>query len=1101
MIDNKRRDFLRQSSALIATGALTACGGSTGDGGSVTDASITSSGDFTTLAQATTTGTAPPAGTPVPNARYTLLAPAAQSSAPYTLGYAFRRGDVPAGSSVAADKGIFQVIPKNTWPDGSLKFAVLSGLADVAAGTGSTINLLIARPSTSTATLTTAKLKATKAVATIGCGAFGTVTWQGADWDTPFQTWIAGPAMASWIYRKPVGNDAHLVAWLEVRLWANGAVEVLPWIENGYLRVAAPTNKSATYTFTLGGTLRSSTLIDLKHHQRTVLINGTMLSYWLGAEPGVTPLVDPVYMQNTELVPTYNAAMPSGAGRVTAQVASFAPLQQGNFTYDSDFMPSSGYQSPIGLLPEHDVVYLVAAAADRPALYASVVRNGYAAGRYSIHFRDETTQRPPAFSTYPTLVLNGGVDSGIRDTGGSTNNNYTPVPTGGNGPTWDAAHSPSVGYMAYLLTGRFYFKEETQFAATVNHFHVTDWIRGGGNGNPAYSPMAGFTGASGICNSATQTRAGAWRFRTLAQALAATPDAGDPLRSELVASVEDNCKYFHQIYVAQANNPFGIIESSVYEGYTDVATDRLMVPIWQHDFGTAAWGMALAFDLGISATAKAKMAAFFAWKAKSVVHRLGTQTGYRFERAGIYEYAASPSSLPNFQSGVGPWYADDAAAYAATTINGQSATIVDNTLYLDLTNSGPPEKNMWGNMVPAIAYAVRHGVPGAQAAYARLQGASNWKDLRAGFDQRPVWAVQPASGATEVPPPVVPPVGPITGAPAWLNGKQVGEWVEIAGTSGAGGAAVDAFSGFAYNELTNEVLIAAAGGHHDSADNRVVSLRLADNVPAWKLRGNPSAAVATDVAYYSDSKPASRHVYSSCHFIPQTNRLMLFGVRYTYGNAYTFAKVDGFNLDTNTWDAPGTWADAPVGHYGAVAVRGTGEVWSTALARWSPVTKTWTQPISKRTGDLIRTPIAHDKLRNQLFAMNWADGEGFSTQQLFASRIPVTGSEQISVTFNPSAALSSLIADAPTYAAMDYDADNDRFLFYCGQGSKGGVVYVIKPNSGNVWDVSLLQLTGTTRPPATPGNGVQNRFRYVPALRGFVLLATGSANLFFLRTA
>jgi hypothetical protein len=88
----------------------------------------------------------------------------------------------------------------------------------------------------------------------------------------------------------------------------------------------------------------------------------------------------------------------------------------------------------------------------------------------------------------------------------------------------------------------------------------------------------------------------------------------------------------------------------------------------------------------------------------------------------------------------------------------------------------PGERAMWGNLIPAIAYAVRHGVPGAQAAYARLQGASNWKDLRAAFNQRPVWAVQPATGATVTPPPP-PPVGPVTGAPAWLTGKQVGEWV------------------------------------------------------------------------------------------------------------------------------------------------------------------------------------------------------------------------------------------------------------------------------------------------------------------------------------
>ena len=32
--------------------------------------------------------------------------------------------------------------------------------------------------------------------------------------------------MSSWVYRKQVGSDAHLVAWMEVRLYVAGAVEL-----------------------------------------------------------------------------------------------------------------------------------------------------------------------------------------------------------------------------------------------------------------------------------------------------------------------------------------------------------------------------------------------------------------------------------------------------------------------------------------------------------------------------------------------------------------------------------------------------------------------------------------------------------------------------------------------------------------------------------------------------------------------------------------------------------------------------------------------------------------------------------------------------------
>jgi hypothetical protein len=46
-------------------------------------------------------------------------------------------------------------------------------------------------------------------------------------------------------------------------------------------------------------------------------------------------------------------------------------------------------------------------------------------------------------------------------------------------------------------------------------------------------------------------------------------------------------------------------------------------------------------------------------------------------------------------------------------------------------------------MLPAIAYAVHHNVPGALAAYNRMTGASNWSQLTADFSKAPVWSVVP----------------------------------------------------------------------------------------------------------------------------------------------------------------------------------------------------------------------------------------------------------------------------------------------------------------------------------------------------------------------
>ncbi|SFB74841.1 hypothetical protein SAMN05216204_101233 [Massilia yuzhufengensis] len=1055
---------------MAAVGALTACGGSTD---SFEADGATSLGEGTPVTTLSTMSSSAAALAPLADANFTLKSAAAQARAPYTLGYAFQQGDVPRGSSVTADVGTLQVIPKNAWPDGSLKFAVLSGIIDLAANTPKTINLSRSTAPATGTPLDTLRLRFTNIIAEVGTDAFGSARWSGADWDTPFASWVSGPIMSSWIYRKPIGVDKHLVAWLEVRLFNNGMVEVLPWIENGYLQVAAPTNKLTRYTFTLGKTQRFSATIDLKHHQRTPLISGAALSYWLSGDATVVPTHNKAYLQATELVPSYMAKIAGTSAIVKGLVASYQPLQAGNFKFDQDNMASSGYQEPIGLLPQHDVLYLTS---DAPEAYGAVVRNGFSAGRWGIHYRDETTNRPLRFSSYPTLNI--GDNQAFKDNGGSTAGRYTPAPTGGNPPGWDVAHSPSVGYLAYLVTARFYFMEEVQFAATANYL---------GNGDNT-SLRTGSKGLVQTAVSAWQTRSAAWDWRAKVQALAVTPDNDTALRSEFIASVEANIEHFHGRYVAQPNNPFGWIKPG--ESYDN--TLRPGAP-WQQDFVTAAFGYSVSLGLPISSAASSKLAAFFQWKAKSAVMRLGDKSGFWYVNAVPYQVMISPAALPDYDRGTGPWYTTDAQVYAATYANppawlGKSEGVL-------AAEYMPGVDAMWGNLMPAIAYAVRHGVPGAQEAYGRMVSASNWGTLRDAFGGRPVWSVQPAKML-----PVEVPVAMPTpsGTPAWLAGAAVGQWVEIANTAGAGGAAM-AYSGFAYRDDTNEIMIAAAGGHGDAFDNRVVSLRLTADAPAWTQRMAPSTAIAMDVPYYPDGKPTSRHLYSSVHFVPQVNRLMVFGIKGAYGNAHDFSTVDAFNPDTNTWDAPGSWQNMPSGHLGAVKVRATGDIWSSFLAKWSPVTKTWTQPITTRT-DTVRAPIAHDSLRNQLFTMNWGDGQGYGTPKLFTSIVPCNGSVQISIRLNPSAALSSLEAEQPSYAGMDYDVANDRFLFYCGQGASAGRIYVVKPNAGTNWDISILPSSGKL-PPATLGDGVHTRFRFIPALNGFVLLPNGHSNLFFIRTA
>jgi len=116
--------------------------------------------------------------------------------------------------------------------------------------------------------------------------------------------------------------------------------------------------------------------------------------------------------------------------------------------------------------------------------------------------------------------------------------------------------------------------------------------------------------------------------------------------------------------------------------------------------------------------------------------------------------------------------------------------------------------------------------------------------------------------------------------------------------------------------------------------------------------------------------------------------------------------------------------------------------------------------------------------------------------------IRIAGSAKSNITFNPSAALTQFLADKPAYSAMEYDPVNDQYLFYQGAAGSTSRVYVIKPNASTVWDMSVLTLgAGSIVPDAAVGAGVFNRFRYVAELRGFVLMSSGTSNLYFLRTA
>lgn len=336
--------------------------------------------------------------------------------------------------------------------------------------------------------------------------------------------------------------------------------------------------------------------------------------------------------------------------------------------------------------------------------------------------------------------------------------------------------------------------------------------------------------------------------------------------------------------------------------------------------------------------------------------------------------------------------------------------------------------------------------------------------------------------------------------PTWLAGRASNEFFAISGTSGYGSAILDAWGCLTLREDTSEIFVAAQAGHTDGSDNRVVSCDLTANAPSWTLRSAASSSFTNNASYNPDGKPGARHTYQHNHWIPQVGRVMMFGQRGRSSDGGDNYTVDGFDPATNTWDASGTWSSLSAGRgFGAVKNASNGEVYTPQGWKWTPGTNAWTQPYTSFPFTW-RFPAAFDSLRNQVFSLQWADGQGFAPNVLNAGKFSTNSVSSAAITFNSSPALTQFINNTPSYCGMDYDPINDRFLFY--DGATPGTVYVITPNAGITWDMSFVSFgAGNSVPPASSSAGINGRFKYVPALRGFVLAPRASSSLYFLKTA
>ena len=1062
----------------------------------------------------------------------TLTSPSTQKNSPFTVGQPFRQGDVPSGNSLVSNLPNFQATIKTRWPDGSAKFAILSGRADLTANTPFRVDIKTGGDAIG-AVLTEAKLKAKGAnmlvnFQGVGSVELSTLIGKSAAYSsslnqfTPGKTadWIQGPEMSSWIYSSPVGTDPTLTAWFEVRLWKDGQVEILPWLENGFLKKTGGTEKIGRATVSISGNEKFSEDLSVYHHTRTPLVKGTTFSYWLGSDPKVTFKHDTAYFQKTKLVPTYGAVLAENSSVLKSLVTSYTPFAQSNFP---NGIGAPGYHPSIGLLPSWDVAYLTSNS-DSRALSAVQV-NAYSAGRYGTHYRDEKTNLPFKFSSYPTLVINGS-NSGITSTGMSSIGETTPKVTGKAPPAWSTSHAPSVGYLAYLLEGRYYFMEESQFAATLEYLKQNDSSRQKSKG--ILLTNAG----------ANTTRGAGWGLRAYAHAELATPDS-NALKSEFTSAINENISFYYNEYVAKANNPQGVV--APYSDYSS-GDGVYMHSSWMEDFLTSAFGYILDVK-AYTPSFGSKLSSLFNWKAQSVIGRLGqpgVATEYDFRDAAVYTLAVAPSDTANWATGSGPWYKNWGEIYRAT-MKSNAGTAETNKLRGAYYPEG---SSYWGNLQPAISYAVTNNAPGASTAYARMTGASNWSLFTNSVKGSPEWSVVPSLSTSPlpvpppapgpVPPPVpgpVPPPAPVPpptpapippppadgSLPSWVSALPLWKWYEIPNTAlssvepsvrrlGITGprSKIEAWTGATLKRKGSVYMLGAAGGHGDYAGNEVDALALNTATPKCvELRAASLNADITDqTQFYLDKRPAATHTYYPTQFINSLNRMIVFAGGGLNGLIFPRPPVDSpyfgskrsfsFNMATSDWDSPDYIAQYPGDGdpTAALAVKHPvtedfyySRSYGTKWYRWSKDTNTWTKlPGNSRSS--WYTGAAIDPLRNRMLVVG-----GYSPT---APAVFDLEGNPVSVTFK---GLGADVLKVGNYPGVIYDEVNDNYLVFYNTGTSIALYRV----NASTMEVDKPATTGST-PSARP-NGIQNAVQYVPELGGIVIANSYTGNVYFMRTS
>jgi hypothetical protein len=572
----------------------------------IVDNGSTTGGGASTAGPGPTTAT-PPVGAD-PRAVITAINLSGNSlrQIPVTFGEPFAAGDIPKGNTIVAYTGNTalptQADIKARNPDGSVRHAIVTvELPSLSGHASAPLRLhAVAESTRNGQALTLDDVLQSGFDATVELNVDGqpwhldahdllqhaSLSRSCEPYGRECSQWLSGPLAAEWIVGGPILDargkpNPHMAVYFAVRAYGPAPVtrvRVDVIVENNWAYAPGPQNITYDAKVDING--QTAYTIEHLEHYRQARWHKV---FWWGESNPVYAQQDSEYLQSTRAVPRYEQVEMSQQTLDAAMQRvqqNCAPMQRCDQTKD---MSNAGAQDGIGPLPRWTSAYVID---PNHRAYEWMLANSDALGSYGIHYREQLTGGPLSVENHPCATLEHAAEFARCPVTPHGDDSFPVCQAQCQSPlAANISHHPSPAYVAYLVTGDWYYLEELKFWA--------DWVEF--KQNPKYRDYR-----TGLIDHNT-LRGQAWSLRTLGYAAYVLPD-GDPLKSYLNRVVKNNIDWYNQNYTddRSANKLHIITNGSIV--YTNHGNPNTGISTWQASFFT--WSAGNLKDLGFKGADK-----------------------------------------------------------------------------------------------------------------------------------------------------------------------------------------------------------------------------------------------------------------------------------------------------------------------------------------------------------------------------------------------------------------------------------------------------------------------------------------------------------------